>query len=290
MSDAWMTYSLVMGSAGCAALSVYPILTRASRRAANKVAELHRTRIEHATKVLDDIFVEVKPKWLTVAYWACPAALAIAGWQMMHHPLGAIFGGGLGIMIPDILVRQMRAIRKAKFQGQLVDMLFILSSSLRAGLSLTQAIEQVSQEMSPPASEEFGLVIKAHRLGRTLEHSLERLNDRMKSEDLRLVTTAILLARETGGDITQVITQLISTIRERKKLADKVNTLTVQGRAQAYIMSALPLAFAFFVRSFNPKYFDQMLQLEIGQLALTAAGVLWVVGIILLRIMSKVDY
>lgn len=290
MQDAWAVYSLVMGSVGCAAFSVYPVIVRASGRAATKVKDLHRLRVEQAAKTLDDIFIEVKPKWLKAAYWACPLILGIAGWQLLHHGIGAMVGGALGIAIPDVILRQMRAQRKTKFQGQLVDALFILSSSLRAGLSLTQAIEQLSQEMTAPASEEFGLVIKAHRLGRSLDHALERLNDRMKLDDLRLVTTAILLGRETGGDITQIITQLIGTIRERKKLADKVNTLTAQGRWQAWIMSALPIAFAMFVRSFNAKYFDEMLHHEMGQLALAAAVVLWVIGVLLLRVMSKVDF
>lgn len=132
-------------------------------------------------------------------------------------------------------------------------------------------------------------MVKAHRLGRTLEGALQGLNDRMPCQDLNLITTAVLVARETGGDITNVITQLVNTIRERKKLQDKVKTLTLQGRMQAYLMSLLPLAFAFFVRTFNPHYLDIMFNDPTGQTLLMLAGGLWVSGMILLVRWSKVD-
>ena len=132
-------------------------------------------------------------------------------------------------------------------------------------------------------------MMKAYRLGLTLEEALQRLNRRVPCEELNLVTTAVLVARETGGDITGVITRLIGTIRERKKLSDKIQTLTLQGRLQAYIMSILPLVFAGFVRTFNPQYLTLLLEDRVGQLLLALAVVLWAVGMVLLFKVSKVD-
>jgi len=165
----------------------------------------------------------------------------------------------------------------------------MLSSSLRAGLSLTQAFEQLEAEMPPPLSQEFGLMMKAHRLGRTLEEALQGLNARIPCEEMNLITVAVLVARETGGDISNILDQLIDTIRERSKLSEKVKTLTTQGRLQAYIMSILPLAFFMFVRTFNRDHFSVMLEEPLGQMLLLLAVVLWAVGMILLFRLSKVE-
>ncbi len=283
-------YSCVMGSVGSAAIAAYPLAARLMGRTSDQVKRLQHVRVQQAAKDLDEIFLDVKPSWLKIAYGVGPVTLGLAAYVLTRQPLAGVAGAIVGLLIPDLWMRHAKASRKQKFQAQLVDGLFILSSSLRAGFSLPQAFEQLASEMAPPASQEFGLVIKAHRLGRTLEKALEGLNQRVRSEDLRLVTTALLLARETGGDVTRVIQQLITTIRDRKKLRDKVSTLTVQGRFQAYIMSALPVVFVMFVRSFNPEYFRMMLEEQVGQIALVAAAVLWVVGMILLAVMSKVDY
>lgn len=284
-------YSLVIGSAGCAALSVSPVLSHVSSRVVGGgLTRYQKGKVEKATKELDDIFLDVKPKWMKFAYGIGPISAGGLAFVLTNSAPLAFVGAIVGIVVPDLWVRNVKAVRRKKFHAQLVDALFILSSSLRAGLSLPQAFEQLANEMSPPSSQEYGLVVKAHRLGRTLEYALEGLNQRIQSDDLRLVTTALLLARETGGDVTSIIQQLIVTIRERKKLHDKVTTLTVQGRFQAYIMSALPVIFALFVRSFNPEYFRLLLTDTFGQLALALACVLWLVGIILLMIMSKVEF
>lgn len=289
MQPELVIYGLALGSAGTAALALSPLVTRLYDRTAGKVERYQQAKVEKATKALDEIFVDVKPRWLKMAYGLGPAAASVAAFLVTESVPLACVGAVAGLILPDVWVRQTRARRKRRFQAQIVDALFILSSSLRAGLSLTQAFEVLEAEMPPPASQEFGLVIKAHRLGRGFEEALQSLNERMPCGELNLITTAILVARETGGDITAIIGQLITTIREKKKLNDKVMTLTMQGRLQAYIMSFLPILFAVFVRTFNPHYFDVLLGDPTGSLLLMAAGGLWAVGMVLLLKLSKVD-
>lgn len=284
-----LMYGLVMGSAAAAAATCYPLVARLGRRAVTKMEVYQRVKVRQATKVLDDIFVEVKPKWLKTAYGLGPLLAGLAAFILFESVFLACVGAVLGIVLPDIWMRQTQARRKRRFEAQLLDALFILSSSLRAGLSLTQAIEVLEAEMPPPASQEFGLVVKAVRLGRTFDEALQSLNQRMPSDAMNLMTTAILVARETGGDVTNVINQLILTIRERKKLTDKVQTLTLQGRLQAYIMSILPVGFAMFVRGFNPRYFDILLQDAVGVMLLATAVGLWLVGMLLLIKLSRVE-
>ncbi len=289
MSDETLLYGCTMAASAGAAVVVFPWVSRLWLETIGRLEHYHQGKIVKTTRALDDIFMDVKPRWLNVGYLVVPLVFASLALVVTKNPWLAGTGSLVGLLLPDIWIKSRRAIRRRKFEAQLVDALFILSSSLRAGLSLPQAFEQLEAEMTPPASQEFGLMIKAHRLGRTLEGSLQGLNDRMPCQDLNLITTAVLVARETGGDITNVITQLINTIRERKKLHDKVKTLTLQGRMQAYIMSLLPLAFAFFVRTFNPHYLDIMFNDPTGQALLILAVGLWVMGMILLGLWSKVD-
>lgn len=284
-----LIYGLTMGSAGCGAVMLYPTVRRAAHPLLHRATQFQQAKAEQASRQLDDIFVDVKPRWLQAAYGVAPVLAALVAFSATNSLLVAVGGAVLGALIPDLWLRQAKAERKRRFQSQLVDILFVLSSSLRAGFSLQQAFEQIEVEMDPPASQEFGLLMKGHRLGRTLEECLHGLQHRMTSYDLDLVVTAMLVSRETGGDVTTVLNQLVSTIRDRKKLADKVTTLTLQGRLQAYIMSALPLVFAFFVRTFNPRYFDPLFKDSHGQTIVLIAAGLWVVGMALLVRFSKVE-
>ena len=283
-----LIYGLTLGSAGCAALSVYPALSSVVTGAKDRMDQYQEVKAAKAAKTLDDLFMVVNPRALQIAYGVLPLGLGLAGFLLTNQLFIALGGVAVGALLPDLWVRITKSMRRNRFRRQLIDALLILSSSLRAGLSLMQAFEQLESEMPPPASQEFGLMLKAQRLGRPFPEALKALNYRVPCEELELFTTAVLVARETGGDLTKVIGHLVSTIRERHKLQDKVQTLTLQGRVQAYVISGLPLAFATFVRQFNPDFFKIFLTDPVGQTLIVAAVGLWLVGMFLLFKLSKV--
>lgn len=282
-------YGLAMSSAGAGAVALYPTIVKLIERWTQPIADYQEVKVNRASRLLEDIFMDVKPTWLRIAYGVGPIAVGLVALVLFHNLVMAMIASIAGIVLPDIIVKQIKTTRLNKFRGQLIDALFVLSSSLKAGLSLPQAFEVVESEMAPPASQEFGLMLKAHRLGRTFEESLHHLNERMPCEEVDLVTTALLVARETGGDVTTIISQLIVTIREKKKILDKVKTLTIQGKLQAYVMSGLPIGFAVFIKTFNPTYFNPLLHNPIGHMLIAVAVLLWVFGMILLIKLSKVD-
>lgn len=282
-------YGLTLGGSGTAALAVTPWLMRIYDRSVSKVERYQQLKVEKAARTLGEGFVNVQPAWLKLVYGLGPVVGGALAWLLFSRVSIACVGVVIGLVLPDFWVRQTVAMRKRRFQAQLVDALFILSSSLKAGLSLTQAFEVLEAELPPPASQEFGLLVKAHRVGQTMEEALQGLNARMACEEMDLITTAILVERETGGDVTAIISQLIVAIREKKKLNDKVFTLTIQGRLQAYIMSLLPFLFAMFIRTFNPNYFDILLNDPTGHVLIAIAGGLWVVGMFVLLKLSKVE-
>ena len=133
------------------------------------------------------------------------------------------------------------------------------------------------------------MILRENKMGVSLEESFEKLNKRLPSDELNLLTTAILVARETGGDITQLFGTLINTIRAKIKLMDNVKTLSLQGRIQGIVMSCLPVVFVFMVYSFNPRYFDVMLSNPTGRMLLIYAVISEIVGVFLIRVFSRMN-
>lgn len=243
-----------------------------------------------ASGQLSDMFVDVPRRKLMLAIGASPLAGIVIGLLLFPGmgKMGALIGGAVGIVLPQIVVKVMGKQRQSRFQRQLVDCLMVLSSSLKAGLSMLQAIEVAVQEMPPPASQEFGLVLKENKMGVPLNDAVEHLKKRMPSEDLVLIVTAVLVARETGGDVTEVFTKLIETIRERQKFKERIKTLTVIPRVQAIIMACLPIVFAIFSYQMSPAYFQPFFRDEFGQMLLMVAVGTWFASLALMVFFGKI--
>ena len=212
---------------------------------------------------------------------AAPVVFGLAGLIFAPAPLrvGAMLAGVvLGFVVPRLYVQKLIGDRRRKFNDQLMDALMIMSSSFRGGLSLIQAVEALTEEMPDPIRQEFGVVLGENKMGVALEESLNRLYQRMPSPGLQQMITAILLARETGGNLPLIFSRIITSMRERKKIEQNLQTLTVQGRIQAGVMTALPVFFVVGVSASNPHFFDSMLNTPDGQRLLVICFVMWVLG------------
>jgi tight adherence protein B len=235
-------------------------------------------------KKLDDMFYYDKsPRRIIMLYYILPPVLGIAGFILARNWLGAVAGVFVGLAIPNLILKIRDKQRRKKFYDQLIDAIMILSSALKGGLSLLQSFEVLVEEMPEPMGQEIGLLVRENRMGVTLEESLRRLDKRMSMEDLSLVVNSVLVARETGGDLTKVFSRLITTIRDNRKLKESIKTLTMQGRLQGLIMSILPIIFFGWVITNNKHHFDIMLESDIGRLLLIIAVVLQVIGMFLIR-------
>ena len=239
-------------------------------------------------KEMDNMFYDQNPKSLNRLYFILPLVLGIVSYFIFQNIIFSVIGVSVGLAIPNFIIRMRVAKRKAKFADQLLDAINLLSSSLKGGLSLLQALEVVVEEMPPPISQEFGLVVRENKMGVTFEESLERIKKRMDIEELGLIVNSILVARETGGDLTKVFGRLTVTIRDNRKLKENIKTLTLQGRMQGAIMSFLPIVFVMWVISVNKNHFDVMLQHDLGRMLLIIAVVLQIVGMFLIRKFSAI--
>jgi len=273
---------LSVGSVGLLSYQLFPGVADRFLRSQEKKAQADTERMQK-------MFLKVKPHKLVLIYTFLPIALAFLGFMIMNNLIGVLIGLAGGLLLPNIAIKQLDNLRRHKFNSQLVDTLLLLSSSLKGGLSLVQAFETVVAEMPDPVSQEFATVLNENKMGIALDESLEKLNNRMPSPELNLIVTAVLLARETGGNLPEIFTNLIKSIREKKKISENVMTLTTQGRIQGGIMSILPIGFAIFVFNVNPEFFDILLNTETGKTLLMVCVGLEVLGIFLIRKISKIN-
>lgn len=248
-----------------------------------------KKRVEKVSPKLDKMFIDISPKKLLLIDIVNPLAAASLAFFLTKRLWIALLAAFAGLVIPTFIVKHLEILRRRRFSGQLVDGLMLLSGSLKAGLSLLQAFEALVEEMPPPISQEFSLVVRENRMGVPLEDCLSKLKTRMASEELDMIVTAILVAKDTGGDITTIFSNLVMTIRERNKLLGRVRALCMQGQLQGRIMMALPIVFGYGVYKLDPTFFNVLLNDPQGKWLLAYAVVSEIIGIILISRMSKIE-
>ncbi len=160
-----------------------------------------------------------------------------AGWQNGTSPLA----------------RYLDARRREAFNSQLPEALATMSNALRAGFSISQAFDSVVDSGEKPMSEEFAILRQQIQIGMSFEDALESLSQRVGSDDLTLVTTSILIARKTGGNVTEIFDRISETIRGRMRIERKIRSLTAQGRLQGAIVSLMPIALGAAMIAIKPK-------------------------------------
>lgn len=199
-------------------------------------------------------------------------------------------GLGLGYLIPILIVKRKISLRRKKFNGQIADALVLISSSLRSGYSFMQAIEMVSREMQPPISEEFYRVLREINLGVTTDEAMNHMAERINSVDLDLVVTAVLIQRQIGGNLTEILDNIANTIRERVKIAGHIRTLTAQGRMSGIIISLLPIALGAVITLLSPGYIMPLFTQPLGQGMIIAAVISEFIGIMLIRNIVNIKF
>jgi tight adherence protein B len=247
-------------------------------------------RAEQAAEKMENMFVRVRLRNFVLLYTLLPIILAILGYTLFHSLLAVLAGIAMGLIIPGARIKAKESGRRRQFQKQLIDSLMILSSSLKGGLSLIQALEVLVEEMPPPISQEFGMVLAENKIGLSLEESFAHLYKRMPLDELNQLITAVLLARETGGNLPAIFNRLVYTMRENYRIIQQIQNLTIQGRLQGIIMCAIPIVFAIVVYTMNPTMFDEMLQSDLGRGLLIYSVFSQLIGMFLIRKLSKLDF
>jgi tight adherence protein B len=184
----------------------------------------------------------------------CVGGATALGYVISHSWLPTVLAGVIGTLIPYMILRSRMTKRVRAFNNQLPNVLMQLSGSMRAGYGLLQAIDFVAHEAPAPAGREFAIVVRDVKLGRSAMAALEDLNDRVESDDLRLVITAMRIQAETGGNLAEILDTVSETIRERVRIKGELHALTSQQRMAGYVLAGLPIIVFFILMLLNPAY------------------------------------
>jgi len=207
--------------------------------------------------------------------------MALTGFLTWFITLDLKFAGGVTMLVPVaywVVVIVLKSRRLKSFTEQLGDCLITISNALRAGYSFQQTIEVISKEMEPPIGAEFAMINHEVVMGVPLEEALENANKRIGSSDFELVVTAVLIQREVGGNLAQVLDNISYTIVERIRMRREIVALTSQGRMSAMVLLGLPFVAGFAMFSINPSNFMIIFEDPLGQMAVAAGIVMEIIG------------
>jgi tight adherence protein B len=207
----------------------------------------------------------------------------MAGFLILHLILLSACVGVAGSSIPYGLLRHKRSRRLKAFNMGLPDAIDLMARSLRAGHAMGSAIEFVAEQSPEPLAFEFVQVCQQQRLGLQFRDALLKMGARTPSRDLQFLITAILVQKETGGDLTEILDRASHVIRERVRIEGEVRTRTAQGRLTGWILGSLPVILLGLINLLDPGYSDILFHDPVGKQLLYAGGILIVLGALIIR-------
>lgn len=214
----------------------------------------------------------------------------VVGWLIFGSILSGLAMAILANLFPGILLRRSASRRQIKFEGQLVDVLVLITGAVKTGFSLLQAMEVVEREMQPPASDEFRRVHTEVGLGLSLSQALDNLSNRMENQDLDLVVTAVKIHNQVGGNLSTMLEAVTETVRERDRLFREARVITTQQRYTSYLISLLPIGIALLIFMINPDYIMQLFTSGIFYLFIPILAIVGIVaGHFVLQRITKIE-
>jgi tight adherence protein B len=192
--------------------------------------------------------------------------------------VGICFG-----FLPFFYAKVKKDRRMRRFEEQLPEALELLARSLRAGHALTGGLQMVAQEFADPLGTEFGRVLAQVSLGVSVEQALRGLTERIDCPDLKFLTVSVLIQRETGGNLAEILDSIGRLIRERFKLQGRIRTLSAEGRLSAYILIALPIFVALVLSFVNPRYISTLGTDPAGKVLIFIALMMMAIGILIIK-------
>lgn len=263
-----------------------PLLRRFSQAAEEQVAQRGLTSGVNAA--LEQANIPLSPGEAITAAFGIAIIAGLFGW-LYSGAIGGLIFFAIVIALVFGLINWAGSREKRRFENQLPDTLTLLSTSLRAGYSLLQAVEAVAAEAPDPTAREFGRAIAEARLGRSVTEALDGITERTQSKDFEWAVMAIEIQREVGGNLAEVLQTVADTMLQRNRLRGEIRALTAEGRISAFVLGALPFVMGLFLWSTNRDYIQPLFEETFGLIALGVGGVLMAAGIVWLRKIINID-
>lgn len=196
----------------------------------------------------------------------------------------------LGLVVPPFFLKIAAGKQRSLFEAQLGDALMVLSNGLRAGFSFEQALENVSGDLADPIGSELNTIVRELKLGAELEQSFLIVAERMKSDDLKLLTTAVVIQQKVGGNLAEILDIISQTIRDRLAIKRSIKTLTAQGRISGQVIGVLPVLLLLALSFINPGYISPLFTSLPGRLLLLLGGGMELLGFLMINKIVNIKF
>jgi len=254
------------------------------------LSEYKETFTQTAGANMADMFMFVDPRRLFVYYIGLMIVLPGTVLLLTGGDIPASLAAfGLVVIFPPMFYKRMHAKRLSRFEQQLPDALTMVSGSMRAGASLSVALESLVAEQPPPVSQEFELFLREQRLGADFDDSLTHMETRVPLPDFRMLITALRINREVGGNLAETFESLADTLRKKAMMEGKIKGLTAQGKLQGIVMTGLPVILVVLLNFIEHDAISKLWTTPIGWMVLGAAIVWEIIGYIMISKVTSID-
>jgi tight adherence protein B len=237
------------------------------------------------------LLYQANARYSTGFYVMLMVLLAVLGYyylSFMRYTYPVPLLGCLAGLLPLVYLLLKRRSRMEKFLRQLPEALDMIASSLRAGHAFTTGMKLVADEFDDPLGPEFDVTLDEINFGVGVPEALRKMTERVTCEDLNFFVVAVILQRETGGNLAQILESISLLIRDRFKLYGKIRALAAEGNLSMYVLLALPIGMAVILKFVNPSYIDTLFTYPIGKIMIGFAIFLMIVGAIVMKNMIRI--
>ncbi len=214
---------------------------------------------------------------------------AVTATVLLHNAIALPICAVAGFVLPFVVLRQKRVARLHKFEEQFPEALDLIARSLKAGHAFSAGLKMVADELDPPVGPEFRKTFDEQNFGLPLKDALNNLSERIPLLDVRFFATAVMIQRDTGGNLAEILENLAHVVRERFKILRQVRVYTAHGRFTGYVLLGLPVALAIALSFINPEHMNLLFKERMGQMLLGIAVVMNVIGFFWIRQVIKIE-
>ncbi len=238
---------------------------------------------------LRDMFIAVDPQKLF--YYNMAALFIVPGllWGFTENAVLVVGAAIFIIIFPRLYIRWLKKRRFDQFEKQLPDALLMVSGAMRAGASLTVAMESMVKEQKPPLAQEFDLLLREQRVGVDFDTALKNMEKRLPIQDFIMVVSGMRISREVGGNLADILETLADTLRMKHQMEGKIKALTAQGKMQGLVMTSLPLFLMFILTHMEPEAMAPLYDTLVGWATLSVIAVMEVIGYVAIQKIVSID-
>lgn len=234
--------------------------------------------------------VMLKPEEFLLIWVLLGGALPLLCVLISHN---AIIAAGLAIFgaaLPPLILSRAKKQRMKLFETQFSEALVVIGNSLRAGFTFQQAMDGIANEMPEPISKEFGKVVREIKLSVPFDEALQNMVRRLGNDDVDLLVSAVIIQRQVGGNLSDILDNIADTIKERLRIRGEIKTLTASGRISGLIVGLMPLFLLAFLMVSNPSYVMLFFTTPLGIAMLVLAGVMELIGFVIIRKIVNIKF